>query len=95
MTTLNAIWPIRIDNAGITKRVVIRVHVRLNDGSGAWHYFGVTEAESPLPDFVDDPVFEHIYVQFPQAFDDLPADDADDIMYELGVKAGLSREGVL
>ncbi len=95
MARINAMWPERIDQAGITKRVVIRVHVRLDDGTGQWHYFGITEAESPRPHDETDPIFEYIYIQFPQAFDDLTNEDAEDALFTLGVRAGLTREGVL
>ncbi len=95
MARINALWPERIDKAGITKRVVIRVHVRLDDGTGAWHYFGITEAEAPKPHDESDPISEHTYVQFPQAFDDLTTEEANDALFTLGVRAGLTREGVL
>lgn len=84
-----------IQDTGIVLRVRFRILARHEDGTRSWHYFGVTEAELPPENYVDSPLTEYSYVQFPDAFNDLPADgEYERAIYELGVSAGSWREGL-
>lgn len=84
-----------ITDTGVVVRVRFRALARHEDGTRSWHYFGVEEAEVPPEVYVDSPLTEYDYVQFPQAFDDLPADgEYERAIYEISVSAGLFREGL-
>ena len=89
---IEQMWTDGIEQAGVVRRVNYHCLVVFPDGSKQWHYFGSTPTEKPPT--TDDPISEHAYVQFPQAFDDLPGDEGSDAIYSLGLRAGLHREGV-
>lgn len=84
-----------ITDTGVVVRVRFRILARHEDGTRSWHYFGVTEAELPPEIYTDSPLTEYTYVQFPDAFNDLPVGgEYESALYDLGVSAGLYREGL-
>jgi hypothetical protein len=88
-------WPDQIVDTGVVRRVYFHALLQFDDGSKEWHYFGTNPASVPPTGiYADEPVVTHTYVQFPDAFDDLPADDANFMVYEIGRIAGLNREGL-
>lgn len=91
-----------IEAVGTVRRVYVRALVVFWDDvtsveTREWHYFGSTLAQYPLtvyPDFLRGyPVFEHPYISFPQDFDQLGT-EANDVYFNLGIQAGLHREGI-
>jgi hypothetical protein len=88
-------WTDQITDTGIVWRVYFHACLQFDDGHKEWHYFGTDPAVVPPTGiFSGAPVFEHAYVQFPGAFNDLPDDDATIQVYQLGLMAGLNREGL-
>lgn len=84
-----------IEDTGVVLRVRFRALAKHDDGTRSWHYYGVTEAEVPPEIYTDSPLTEYTYVQFPDAFNDLPADsEYESSVYDIGFKAGLYREGL-
>ena len=77
----------QIVEVGNVRRIYFHFHQ-----AGQWHYFGTTAAEAPPPNA--DPVNEYTYVQFPQAFDNLPIQDSQDVLLELAIIAVKQREGL-
>ena len=89
-------YTVQLEDTGVVLRAYFYMCVQFDDGSKEWHYFGVDPAEKPpFPPNDSAPVFEHTYVQFPQAFNDLPQDDADPQIYGIAMMAGMNREGLL
>ena len=84
-----------IDEQGQVKRVRFFCRVELDDGSQAWHYYGVDPAvRPPPPPFDAFPVFEHPFVAFPQGLDDLTLRESEGLLYEMGKISGFRREGL-
>jgi len=85
-----------IEDTGVVVRVRFRALARHEDGTRSWHYFGVTEAELPPEQYVDSPLTEYGYVQFPQGFNDIPTEGGEynSAIYDLGFLSGLYREGL-
>jgi len=89
-------WTDQIVAVGAVRRVYFHVLVDIYDDETGqtrreWHYFGTTPAQKPPTSA--DPVFQHTYVSFPQDFDQL-GQDANDYYYQLGIQAGMHREGL-
>ena len=84
-----------IEDSGVVYRIRFRALARHEDGTRSWHYFGVTEAEVPPEVYVDSPLTEYSYVQFPTDFGELPADgEYESQLYDLGFVVGLYKEGL-
>lgn len=84
-----------IDEVGQVKRVRFFARIELNDGSQAWHYYGVDPmVRPPPPPFDALPVNEYPLVQFPQGLDDLTGEEANEILYEMAKTSGFRREGL-
>lgn len=99
MITVESIWTDRLEDAGINYRAYFVVRIVKEDGSREWHYFGTTEAQFPRvslepnrTDLQTLPFFEHTYVSFPSAFNDLPNEERANI-YSIAIPSGLNREG--
>ena len=89
-------YTVQLEDTGIVLRAYFYMCVQHDNGDKEWHYFCVDPAEKPpFPPNDDAPVFEHNYVQFPQAFSDLPEDDANLHIYRIAKLAGMNREGLL
>ena len=82
----------QIEAVGQVKRIYFYCRILFDDGHSEWHYFGTLS--STHPPFTNDPVYEHIYVQFPQGLDDLNTWEAEDILYSAGRISGFKREGL-
>ena len=89
----NSVWTDHIQDVGVAKRVFLFVGIG-SPGQRDWHYFGVDPAKRPPPDATYNAVYEHAYVQFPQAFDDLGGDEGRALLFELGSRAGIAREAL-
>jgi hypothetical protein len=84
-----------IQDTGVVVRVRFRVLVRFSDWHYEWHYFGVDPVEVPPHVHEEAAVYEHSYVQFPDAFNDLPQDGVyEEAIYNIGFNAGLYSEGL-
>ena len=89
-------YTVDLEDTGVVLRAHFYMCVQLEDGMKEWHYFGVDPVEyPPFPPNDSAPVFEHTYVQFPQAFNDLPETEADPQIYGLALESGMNREGLL
>jgi len=91
MANVSEIWTDSIDTAGISRRVNFRAKLIDELGAITWHYFGTTEGDIPAPN--GETVVEHNFVQFPADFSEL-GEDENATLYELGLRAGLRREGL-
>ena len=89
----NSVWTDHIQTLGTVKRVFLFVGIG-SPGARDWHYFGVDPAKRPPPDATYSAIYEHAYVQFPAAFDDLGGDEGRALLFELGSRAGIAREGL-
>lgn len=58
-----------------------------------WHYFGSTAAAKPPT--TADTVFEHARIQIPDDLNYLPHGESDQDLYNLGIKCGQYREGIV
>lgn len=84
-----------IDEVGQVKRVRFFCRVELDDGSQAWHYYGVDPTvRPPPPPFSALPINEYGFVQFPQGLDDLTGEEANNLLYDMGKISGFRREGL-
>lgn len=78
----------KIEDVGVVKRVFFHLRAVV-DGVSTWHYFGVDPAEHPPT--TDDPVVEHIYIQFPNDLDNLPREESETALYELGMLVAIKE----
>jgi hypothetical protein len=99
----HSIYTDQITAVGSVRRVHFRMLVRFQDDitgveSFEWHYYGTTLLQHPLteyPEFMRNyPTFEHTYISFPQDVDNLGW-EANDYYFQLGILAGLRREGLV
>lgn len=58
-----------------------------------WHYFGTTPALKPPPFRLEAPVIQNVYISFPQDFDLLPLNWANQYYFDMAQMAGLWKEG--
>ena len=85
----------QIEEVGQVKRIHFFCRIELEGGVQEWHYFGVDPTVKPPPPPFDSlPVFEHIFVQFPQGLDDLTGEEVNDLLYGMGRTSGFRREGL-
>ena len=88
-------WTDALEDTGVVLRVYFHALVQEDNGDLVWHYWGTDPVEKPPTGiYFDLPIVEHEYVQFPQAFNDLPEDDANPQIYGLALMAGMNREGL-
>ena len=88
-------WPDQIVDTGVVRRVYFHACLQFDDGHKEWHFYGTDpDSVTLVGPNADEPIFEHAYVQFPDAFDDLPADQAKPQIEGLALMAGLNREGL-
>ena len=92
--SVKALWTDQVEEVGVNVRISFFVLVQLADDSLEWHYFGVTEAERPLPHHESVPVTEHAYVQFPADMTNMPEFyKAANYWYQLAIMAGMNAAG--
>ena len=88
-------WTDQIQETGVVIRVYFHVLVQDDAGNKTWHFFGTdadtTEIVGPN---ADEPRVQHDYVQFPQAWQDLPGDELNPAIYGIALRCGLHREGL-
>ena len=88
-----SVWTDHIQEVGNVTRVYLFVGIGPRNGRD-WHYFGVDPEVRPPPEATYNAIYEHTYVQFPGAFDDLSTEESAELLYNLGSTAGLNREGL-
>jgi hypothetical protein len=88
---IHELWHDEIDESGITKRIYYHCLVEI-DGVKEWYYFGTDPAEKPPTQ--DYPIKESPYIQIPQGLDNLDKQEADGLLYDMGLMIGLRREGL-
>ena len=87
---IHELWTDEIDESGITKRIYFHCLIEI-DGAKEWLYFGTDPAEKPPTQ--NYPISEYNYIQIPQELDNLDKQEAESLLYEMGLKIGLRREG--
>jgi hypothetical protein len=83
----------QLESVGNVRRVYMHFLARFDDDTKRWYYFGTLPTDPGKAPTTADPVTTSGFVAFPADFS-LIGQDANDALYDLGIKAGLKRLAV-